>query len=210
MKAEDLKIGCKVDIRLEKTKEGDRVFASKVYDRLEGGGLEIGMPMDGGKLVLLELNARYKMLFFTDDGMFECVCQVTRRYKKGELYMVSVDVKTPLKKTQRRSFFRLVYAMRVRFKYGENKWMLGETIDISGAGMRFITSENMEEVESLTVRFTLNNSKINNEYEISGSVVEVEKRDGKYIVRLRFNLQPGRVQDQITMFIFDAQRTKAK
>jgi c-di-GMP-binding flagellar brake protein YcgR len=67
MKVSDIiRIGDKIDIRVlqeveqaEKTDVTVKTYKSKVLDFCSNGNMEIAMPMEAGKLVLLQLGVRY-------------------------------------------------------------------------------------------------------------------------------------------------------
>ena len=115
-----LKVGSKLDIRLENQPEVEgeerqpRTFKSVLYNIQENGNLEISMPMIGGKLILLALDVRYELVIYTREGMYCCIGQVKERYKKDNLYMVSMELKTSPSKLQRREFYRLKCLLDIR------------------------------------------------------------------------------------------------
>lgn len=73
MKVSDIiRIGDKIDIRVlqeveqaEKTDVTVKTYKSKVLDFRSNGNMEIAMPMEAGKLVLLQLGVRYELVFFS-------------------------------------------------------------------------------------------------------------------------------------------------
>ena len=58
-------------------------FDSKVVEVIDEEHLEILMPMEQTKLVLLPVNGEYEVHFFTDKGLFQCLVRVVDRYKNG-------------------------------------------------------------------------------------------------------------------------------
>lgn len=79
--------GNRVEIQaVERTKyidnsETKKVYQTKVYDVLSDDRLEIYMPMDKTKLILLPVNAEYDLCFYTSAGLYQCFATVIDRYK---------------------------------------------------------------------------------------------------------------------------------
>lgn len=83
MKVSDIiRIGDKIDIRVlqeveqaEKTDVTVKTYKSKVLDFCSNGNMEIAMPMEAGKLVLLQLGVRYELVF---SHASHCIGQLAR------------------------------------------------------------------------------------------------------------------------------------
>ena len=114
MKVSDIiRIGDKIDIRVlqeveqaEKTDVTVKTYKSKVLDFCSNGNMEIAMPMEAGKLVLLQLGVRYELVFFSRESLYRTVGQVKERYKKDNIYMLEMELKSQPEKFQRREYFR--------------------------------------------------------------------------------------------------------
>ena len=79
--AEIIQPGDKVDISFlqqverrnaDMEQELPKVYKSQVLDVKENGNLEISMPSENGRLVLLPLSIRLEFVFFSRGGM--CIC----------------------------------------------------------------------------------------------------------------------------------------
>ena len=125
MKVSDIiRIGDKIDIRVlqeveqaEKTDVTVKTYKSKVLDFRSNGNMEIAMPMEAGKLVLLQLGVRYELVFFSRESLYRAVGQVKERYKKDNIYMLEMELKSQPEKFQRREYFR--FPCLLDFKYYE-------------------------------------------------------------------------------------------
>ena len=112
--SEVIHLGDKVDIRVlqkvEQTRDIDEtvtVYKSQVLDIRENGNLELSMPTTKGKLELLMLGIRYELVFYSCGSLYRAVGVVKERYKTDNLYMVEIELKSPLEKFQRREYYRL-------------------------------------------------------------------------------------------------------
>ena len=69
--------GDKIDIQLvqqienaDRTGTGADTYKSQVLDVLDNGNLEISMPTESGKLILLPLGVRYEFAFYSGGGIY--------------------------------------------------------------------------------------------------------------------------------------------
>ena len=115
-------VGAKVDIRVVSQMERStqiaedvKIYKSQVCDILENGELELLMPIEAGKLMLLSLGIRYEFVFYNRSGLYKAVGQVKERYKTDNCYMCRVELHSPLSKFQRRQFFRLKCIIDMRY-----------------------------------------------------------------------------------------------
>ena len=97
--------GTKIDISpiVDDLKEQNEkiIYYSQIQSLLPNGLLEISMPFEGGRMILLQQGIRYRMVFYTQKGNYSCVGKVIERYKAEHLFMVSIDIITELVKLQR-------------------------------------------------------------------------------------------------------------
>lgn len=240
MKNSDLiRLGDKVDIRLIQQVETQRsretsakIYKSQVLDVREDGIFEISMPIESGKLMLLPLNVRFEFVFYSINGMFRAIGMVSERYKKDNMYMLLVRLKTPLERFQRREFFRLPYSIEIDYydltkeqaqmnssseiyvQIGSEEGGLKEhscwLVDISGGGTRVRTENKLEQGKYVLLAMRLTNPKIDKQYYIVGEIldsypVEVGK-ERFFDSRIRFIIKDPKVQEEIIQFIFEEDR----
>ena len=91
-----------------------KVYSSKVYDILSEERLEILMPYEQRKLVLLPVDAEYTMYFYVENGIFECSARIVDRYKTSNTFILVVELLTPLRKYQRREYYRYNCALALQ------------------------------------------------------------------------------------------------
>ena len=154
--------------RAEEGQELPRIFKSQVLDIKENGNLEISMPSEAGKLILLPLGVRYEMVFFSKNGLYRAIGQVRERYKHDNVYMLEMEFKTQLEKYQRREYFRYPYLLNFNYyliteeeaQMGSSDAIFihlhdgnpkhegceknGQIVDLSGGGIRFHVEERLE------------------------------------------------------------------
>lgn len=237
-----LTVGDKIDIRVlqqveaqAKIGEAPRVLKSLIYDLKENGILEIGMPTEAGKIVLLSLGLRYELVFYTKKGLYRCIGQVKERYKSDNLYMVSMEMKTNLSKFQRREYYRFECLLDISYlpikkdeaakknykdileyyrKYHpEEKMREAIAVDISGGGLRFVTKEKLSPDDAVLINLVLSNETIHQEFWIPANILQVHRLDGdliKYEHRVMFILKDNRIREQIIKYIFEEERKSRK
>lgn len=205
-------------------------FDSKVVDVLDDDRLEVLMPMEQTKLVLLPVNGEYDIHFFTTKGLFQCLARVVNRYKNGNLYLLEIELISNLQKYQRREYYRYSCMMPLKYRmltkaeevsletksstvFDEELPMTESTIvDISGGGLRYISSEDAEPDQQIYTDYFLDNGK---HFKHVAKILAVKKLDSdqknpKYEYRCQFvNILNGE-REQIIRYIFEEERKKRK
>lgn len=231
--------GDKIDIQLvqqvanaDKTGADVETYKSQVLDILDNGNLEISMPTDSGKLILLSLGIRYEFSFYSGGGIYRSIGRVAERYKRDNLYMLVIELKTPLERYQRRAFYR--YNCTMNFGYFildeehlkmestdeilsdlmdidfKEKRHSGVVVDISGGGMKFRGQDELKAEEQILAMLRLTSIKTDRQFQIRGRVIECRKvekaKDLLYESRVQFMIDDKRIQEEIIRFIFEEER----
>ena len=109
-----LREGMKIDIhivnqteRSESAEKAAPVYKSQIFELFENGEMEIMMPIQSGKLILLPLGLRYEFVFYTPNGLYKSIGQIRERYKTENRYLLRIVLNTPLSKYQRREYYRM-------------------------------------------------------------------------------------------------------
>ncbi len=207
-----------------------RVYASKVYDILSDERLEITMPLEQGKLILLPVDDEYEMFFYGEHGLYECMAKIVDRYKSNNVFILVMELTTSLKKYQRREFYRHTCAMDMETRTlteEENKapdkiqeqveepvaFDQSILVDISGGGLRFVTVQKYERDSIVRCKFKLCRNGEWKEYEINGWVLDVKKvenRAGYYEHRVQYANIPKQTREEIIRYIFEEERKNQK
>lgn len=238
-----LHIGDKVEIRIQievaqENKNGTkaRVFQSQILDIKDNGDLELAMPSNGMKLVLLPLELRYEFIFIDKNySMHKAEGNVLERYKADNRFMIKVRLKSDLERFQRRQYFRLACSMDIYFwKISDEQSKLAtpeqiladlalggivhneikaKTLDISGGGARFVTAEPLEENQYLLMCIELKSEEKSEQIMIPGRVLASERVTGaanSYRCRISFVNTNRRISEAIVRFIFLEERKHRK
>ena len=114
--------GDKIDIRLmhqvkieDNGGEMAQVYKSSICDYLADNLLEVSMPTAEGRMVLFQVGAECQMVIYSKRGMYQCIAVVQKRYKKDNLYLLSVEIMSEPKRFQRREFFRVNLLTEVQY-----------------------------------------------------------------------------------------------
>lgn len=212
-----------------------RVYLSKVSDIVSEERLEIIMPMEKTKLVLLPLDGEYEICFYAKAGIFECTARVIERYKTEGLYILLFELTSNLRKNQRREFYRFNCVLDIRSRklteeeasFGINKGMRtqeeiellesslqkGVVVDISGGGLRFVSADNYEPEDMIYMTFSLPIKGIEKNYELVGKVLyenELENRKGQFEHRVQYAYIHNKDREEIIRYIFEEERKNRK
>ena len=136
-------------------KVSDKKYGSQLLDFDGDRTAKIAMPISEGKVIPLEIDDAYNLCFFTNSGLYQCTAQIKKRYTENRMYVMDVIFLTPLKKFQRRKFYRLDCLFPIRYRIvpkeqfekkneaeqdnekDEILWEEGTISDLSGGGIRF-------------------------------------------------------------------------
>ena len=125
--------------------------------------IEILMPFERGKIVLLPVDGEYSMCFYSTKGLFQCFAKIVDRYRSDNMYILVMDLTSELSKLQRREYYRFSCALELKSRlcskeeleaFEKNRKYLVDpgdnlqrsvVVDISGGGLRFVANFQYEE-----------------------------------------------------------------
>ena len=96
--------------------EGETVkkYSTRVYTVLSDDKLEIMMPMEKAKLILLPVDGEYDLCFYTSQGLYQCYARIYDRYKSNNVYVLALELTSNLRKHQRREYYRFSCVLDMR------------------------------------------------------------------------------------------------
>ena len=83
-----------------------KTYFSQIYDLLSEDTLEIMMPMEKTKLILLPVDGEFEMVVYHETTMYQCLVRIRDRYKSNNAYLLTVELISNLRKYQRREYYR--------------------------------------------------------------------------------------------------------
>lgn len=219
-------------IRLNKSEKDldTKVYTSKVYDVISEDRLELFMPMEQTKLILLPVDAEYELYFYTENGLYECVAKIIDRYKSNNVYLLAVELETNLRKYQRREFYRYscalnldtrnladqeIQAVEKKKNYLVPGLPLKQSVivDISGGGLRFVANYAYEKNSLIYCKYQLMIHGGEKTYEIICKILDVKpipnKKD-EYEHRVTYMNLNNQEREEIIQFIFEEERRSRK
>lgn len=220
-----VEVGSRVELRpIRKDSNIEKTHISKVNQVLGSDKLEILMPIEDSKIVLLARNILYDLYIYSSGGLFQCKVKAGERYKSGNIYLQQLVVLSQIKKCQRREFYRYECAIPIssRHLYEEEKKSLvwnemvpgveGETLDIGGGGVRFKTKESYEPGEMMVCILKLPINEGEKEIQTLGKVLSVKSVEfTKYFeVRVQFEKISNKARENIIQYIFEDERKRRK
>lgn len=211
--------------------ENKRIYYSQVNDILSEDRLEISMPMEKSKLILLPVDTEYDMTIYTAQGLFQCFVRVVDRYKSENMYLLVVELTSNLRKNQRREYYRFSCALEMcsrnleeeELQAVENKvpyslvpgLPLKRSViaDISGGGLRFLSNQKYEPDSLIYCSYHLVINNVRKLYEVVGKVLyvrEMENRPGVFEHRVKYINMEEEKREEIIKFIFQEERKNMK
>ncbi len=225
--------GSKVEIMpIERMGESDeeagkKVYVSKVYDILSEDTLEILMPMEKTKLILLPVDSEFDLVVYQENSLYQCLVRVTDRYKSSNVYLLQVELVSNLRKYQRREYYRFSCALQMCARNLQEEELQAVEknlpytltpglplkqsviVDISGGGLRFISSQRYEPESMLYINYELQIDGEMKMYEIIGKVLsvrELENRKGTFEHRVQYYDMNRKTREEIIKYIFQEER----
>ncbi|MGN1147459.1 MAG: flagellar brake protein [Lachnospiraceae bacterium] len=222
--------GCKIELQPVKRINGDeaskKVYYSQVYDILSEDRMEITMPMEQTKLILLPVDGEFDAVFYASH-LYQCFLRIIDRYKRNNVYILVVEMTSNLRKYQRREYYRFSCALEMcarplveeEVKAVEQKEAYFLTpglplkrsviVDISGGGLRFMSNQRYEPESLIYCTYHLLVGGKNKEYEIVGkilSVKELENKKGTFEHRVQYVNLDVDDREEIIKYIFEEER----
>lgn len=231
-----IRMGDKIDLQAiersvgEKT-ENQKTYASSIYEIVSEDTLEIMMPVEKGKLILLPVDSEYNLVFYGESGLYQCFARVVDRYKSSNVYILVVELTSNLRKYQRREYYRFscVLDMCARSLQEEELDSLEDIaaydltpglplkrsviVDISGGGLRFLASQMYEPGSMLYICYNLLIGEEDKKYEVIGKVLDarkLENRPGTWEHRVQYYNMDKKVREEIIKYIFEEERKSRK
>ncbi len=205
-----ISIGDKIELQAvshefdEKPGAPVKVYHSEVNEIQSEDTIEIKMPMEKTKLILLPIDSEYDMIFYGSSGLFQCLGRVIDRYKSNNAYLLLVEMTSNLRKYQRREFYRLPYTLA-----GDLPLKESVIVDISGGGLRFVSTHRFEQGSLLYCSYHLMNGGEHKKYEVISKVIsciELDNRPGTYEHRVQYyDIDPVE-REEIIKYIFEEER----
>lgn len=227
--------GCKVDLQaIDRSKKRGaaehKIYQSQVIDVLSEDRIEISMPMEKSKLILLPIDGEYDLYFYNDSGLYQCYARVVDRYKNNSLYVLVLDLVSNLRKHQRREYYRFSCALEMNSRrlQEEEVELAGRKedalipelplkssviVDISGGGLRFVANYAYEVQSMILCRYCLLINGENKVYNLVGKVLsarELENRKGVFEHRVQYVNVDAAEREEIIKYIFDEERKNLK
>ena len=220
-------------MRAKETGEVVESYPSSIFDILPDDTIELNCPTKEQKIILLRLDLRYELVFTTEKGMVKATGIFTERYKKDNFYIMRFKPQGPLEKYQRREFYRLDCYIPLTYvtlppeaddleKMSELRGLLqkqreekipsimgqGTILDISGGGIRFITTKDLKDVSFLLLTFPIQGKDGKEQIEVIGKVrgsMPLDK-NGNSEYRIQILFKDSKAQERIVHYIFEEER----
>lgn len=224
-------VGDKVDMeilirgQLQTDDDKRRVLSCRVMDLPGTNIVRISMPFHEGRIVPLSIGDQYAMNVYAKKGIYGSRYVVVNRLKEGNIFLADMEMQEPLKKVQRREFFRHDCRMPASYRMvpiDEKEhlspeelecveWKKGVILDISGGGLRMVSEYQEDTSLLIQVRFSITyEDRIEDVIEYGKLLTSVQCQNSKmlYEQRVEFEQIEDKEREKIIHFIFDEERKK--
>lgn len=231
--------GSKVELRALERELGEKgaenttkTYQSRVLQILSEDTLEISMPMEQTKLILLPVESEYDMVFFEENSLYQCFARIVDRYKSNNVYVLVMELTSNLRKYQRREYYRFSCALDMCARNLEEEEIKAleknspyelqpglplkhsVIVDISGGGLRFMSTQRYEQGSLILCSYhLLTKDGERKKYDVVGKVLavrELENRRGTFEHRVQYYNLDVNTREEIIRFIFEEERKSRK
>ncbi len=159
-----LKIGNLVEIEVVESSSYEGNYLSKIKD-IDDNKIYFSLPTEKGNIIPLRKGERVNVNIVQKDGVYYFYGDIQSRGLKPYMYF-TLNYPKKLNRIQRRNYVRVMLNLIVDFKVisdGENEATQdapiykGVTFNLSGGGMMFASSKNLEIDSLVEVNFKLTN-----------------------------------------------------
>ena len=226
MQLTNINIGTKLEISVDHDfKEHKQKYISQLEQIMDDNTLIIAAPIFEGKIIAISPGARLNLVFYHEKGIFFFQAEVQKKGIKENINVLKILANTPLKRIQRREYFRFNWVMPVKYKvisdeqnftnhenienfYDENEnepFKEALTKNISGGGIGIITHTQYVLKQHVIVQLILDKkTKVN----VLGEIVRVKLYDPvtlQYDTGILFTHISHQKRSMIIKFIFNQQ-----
>ena len=211
---------------IEEENTATKTYISQVQSVLSDERMEIVMPMEGTKIVLLPVDAVFDMYLTTRNGLYQCFMRVIDRYKSNNVYLLVVELTSNLRKYQRREYYRFSCALEMKSReLSRDEIKVVDTVDefltpglplkqsvivdISGGGLRFLSNHQYGPGSLIYINYCLMIKEKVKEYNLVGKVLAIkpsENRKGVYEHRVQYINMGTDDREEIIRYIFEEER----
>ena len=204
-------------------------YASQVFEIRNDNILRVSMPIEHGRIIPLSKGKKFDAFFYTAKGLYQCRVIIIDRFKINNIYMMDIELLTEPVKYQRRQYYRLELNIPVRYmqitetesNVMENEEELperlenlseyhtGDTIDISGGGLRFTGDTLVEKGNRLAVVFDIDYEGNIERYLLAADVImsfAIPQHHGMYEHRVEFKDISKENREMLIKYIFQEER----
>lgn len=203
-----------------------KTYTSQVHGIISGERMEIVMPMEQTKIVLLPVDAVYDMYLTTFNGLYQCFVRVIDRYKSNNVYLLVVELTSNLRRYQRREYYRFSCALEMKSReLMEEEIKVVDTVDeylipglplkhsvivdISGGGLRFLSNQEYVAGSLIYINYSLVMKDKVKAYNVVGKVLASkpsENRKGVFEHRVQYINMGNDDREELIRYIFEEER----
>lgn len=221
-------LGNKVELyAMDRKGEESKAYYSSIHEIRTEDSFEIIMPTEKARLVTLMVDTQWELFIYAKSGVYQCYARVIERYKSNNMYVIAMELVSNLCKYQRRDYYRFSCALEMYSRElveSESEAIRNNIpyelvpgvpmhhcimVDISGGGLRFVSSHKFEKDSLVYCRFRLSRGGKQKQYEMICqmlSVREVDNRKGTFEHRVQYYGIREDVREEIIKYIFEEER----
>ena len=217
------------EVKRPSQEESEKVYVSQLYDIISDDRVEIMMPMEKEKLILLPLGGEYNLTFFSNNILYQALSKVVDRYRNGNIFILAMELTSNLRRFQRREYYRFSCTLQLSSRILDDNEVhvldmddrleiptspaqpleSSVIMDISGGGLRFVGKYCYNPGSLILCEYKLRTPSGVKEYKIVSRVLEVKEKEdhpGLFEHRAKYVDIGEEEREEIIHYIFEEER----
>ena len=195
----------------------ERGYSSVVQDMPAPDTIIIAQPTSMGVYLNLAVSDKGEIFFKRKNGILTFLVVQEERFVSGDVPMLRMRAVSEVRRSQRRSWYRLEKSLPVQLSvkeendaYSEGITIKARTINISGGGCRIAIKQPMDNDARLECRISFSPDM---DLVMDGQVVWVEKQTGNEktnVIGVQFMDEDAATQNKLVSYVTNEQRRQLK
>lgn len=203
-----LQIGSRAIIK-KKVRRDDSEFTTQIQN-VDGDKIRISTPMYKSVLIRLHPETRTELSVFSGSKLYQFDAEVVDTIVEDNLYYTDILVTSTIRKIERRDYFRVEAMKDILIRKKDDKspvdFAHGLTVDLSGGGVQFSTTQVFSEEDLIDIKIDINGQDL----QLDGEILrrQVQEGLGSYKYTVKFLNIDKFTQEVIVRYVFKIQREK--
>jgi len=210
-------------------------YSSMICDIIDESRIVAILPTVKGVVLPLPVGEKYELFIYSKTNLYRCRAVLKKRFRESNMHLMVLELYEGLQRYQRREFYRLTCNTELKYyvlseeeaeniddidnlielenSHAGECSIKGLSVDISGGGMRFVSSKSALKDSYLLLDFVLPIKGVNRSYLLLAKVIssrELPNKRNMYEYRVQFERISIPERELLIKYIFEEERRYRK